>query len=163
MSTIICLTTAVFTLMSTNTEGVQNNWQKCIHALFFLPIFREEPGLTHTVCPGVLTPSSNPALGQFGDSKSLAAAKLLADTEVDAIGWSATSSGWLGFEIMAERHLGICVDHDFAPVEPEALRELIKETSAARPQAISTFCTNLPAAGADLGTVHGWGRLYGWR
>jgi maleate isomerase len=38
------------------------------------------------------------ALGQFDDSKILAAAELLADAKVDAIGWSGTSSGWLGFE-----------------------------------------------------------------
>jgi len=38
------------------------------------------------------------ALGQFDDAKILAAAELLADARVDAIGWSGTSSGWLGFE-----------------------------------------------------------------
>ncbi|MFC3108702.1 aspartate/glutamate racemase family protein [Undibacterium arcticum] len=38
------------------------------------------------------------ALGQFDDSKIIAAAKLLADAKVDVIGWSGTSSGWLGFE-----------------------------------------------------------------
>jgi maleate isomerase len=38
------------------------------------------------------------ALGQFDDSKILAAAELLADARVDAIGWSGTSSGWLGFD-----------------------------------------------------------------
>ena len=38
------------------------------------------------------------ALGQFDDTKILEAAKLLADARVDSIGWSGTSSGWLGFE-----------------------------------------------------------------
>ena len=38
------------------------------------------------------------ALGQFDDSKILAAAELLADAKVDVIGWSGTSSGWLGFD-----------------------------------------------------------------
>lgn len=38
------------------------------------------------------------ALSQFDDTAILAAAKLLADAEVDVIGWSGTSSGWLGFE-----------------------------------------------------------------
>src|SRR5512141_1085986 len=41
---------------------------------------------------------SDAALGQFDDSKILAAAELLADAKVDVIGWSGTSSGWLGFE-----------------------------------------------------------------
>lgn len=38
------------------------------------------------------------SLGQFDDSKILAAADLLADARVDVIGWSGTSSGWLGFD-----------------------------------------------------------------
>lgn len=191
------------------------------------------------------------ALGQFDDTKILAAAELLADAKVDAIGWSGTSSGWLGFdtdrrlcerirertgiaattavlalnellaikdvqrlglvtpytgdvqerivanyralgiEIVAERHLGISVNHDFAGVEPARLRELIGEVAAARPQAITTFCTNLRAAalapeverslgiplldsvsttvwgllraaGGDPTQVTGWGALFQW-
>jgi maleate isomerase len=195
---------------------------------------------------------SDAALGQFDDSKILAAAELLADAKVDAIGWSGTSSGWLGFdadrrlverirertgiaattavlalnqllalrgvtrlalvtpytedvqqrivanyrtigiEIVAERHLGIRVNHDFALVEPERLRALMREVAPARPQAITTFCTNLHAAalaqgveaelglplldtvsttvwgavraaGGDPSTVKGWGELFSWR
>ena len=191
------------------------------------------------------------ALGQFDDSKILAAAELLADAKVDAIGWSGTSSGWLGFDrdralcerirertgiaattavlamnelmamkgvrrlglvtpytedvqqrivdnyralgvdVVAERHLGIRVNHDFAGVEPAQLRRLIGEVAQARPQAITTFCTNLRgaalateiessldiplldtvsttvwgllrAAGADASQVTGWGALFQW-
>jgi maleate isomerase len=43
------------------------------------------------------------ALGQFDDAKILAAAELLADAKVDAIGWSGTSAGWLGLD--ADRRL----------------------------------------------------------
>lgn len=192
------------------------------------------------------------ALGQFDDSKILAAAELLADAKVDVIGWSGTSSGWLGFdrdrvlceritertgipattavlalnellalrgvkrlalvtpytedvqqrivanyrsigvEVVAERHLGIRVNHDFALVEPGQLTALMREVAEARPQAITTFCTNLRAAplaeavereldiplldtvsttvwgqlraaGADPAAVRGWGQLFGWR
>src|SRR6478609_4786694 len=49
---------------------------------------------------------SQAALGQFDDSKILAAAELLADAKVDVIGWSGTSSGWLGFDrdrVLCER------------------------------------------------------------
>ena len=195
---------------------------------------------------------SDRALGQFDDSKILAAAELLADAKVAVIAWSGTSSGWLGFdadrrlvdrirartgivattavlalnellalrdvrrlalvtpytadvqqrivdnyatlgvEVVVERHLDICVNHDFALVEPERLRALMGEVAAARPQAITTFCTNLRAApladaveaafdiplldtvsttvwgalraaGADPAVVTGWGRLFGWR
>ncbi|KAF5014400.1 hypothetical protein F66182_14629, partial [Fusarium sp. NRRL 66182] len=37
------------------------------------------------------------ALAQFQNEKIIEAAKLLADAHVDMIGWSGTSSGWLGF------------------------------------------------------------------
>ncbi len=192
------------------------------------------------------------ALGQFDDSKILAAAELLADARVDVIGWSGTSSGWLGFdadlrlverirertgiaattavlalnellalrgvkrlalvtpytadvqqrivdnyrrigiEVVAERHLGIRVNHDFALVEPERLMGLMREVAGVRPDAITTFCTNLRAAplaeaveaelgiplldtvsttvwgqlracGIDTAQVSGWGQLFGWR
>lgn len=192
------------------------------------------------------------ALGQFDDTKILAAAELLADAKVDAIGWSGTSAGWLGFDtdrrlceriaertgipattavlalnellalrgitrlalvtpytddvqqrivdnyrsigidVVAERHLGICVNHEFALVEPDRLLELMRDVAADRPEAITTFCTNLRAAplaealegecdvplldtvsttvwgllraaGADPAAVRGWGRLFSWR
>ncbi|MEO5672742.1 MAG: aspartate/glutamate racemase family protein [Ramlibacter sp.] len=191
------------------------------------------------------------ALGQFDDSKILAAAELLADAKVDVIGWSGTSSGWLGFdadlrlcerirertgipattavlalnelldlrgitrvgfvtpytddvqqrilgnyrgigiEAVAERHLGIRVNHDFASVEPELMLSLMREVAAHQPGAITTFCTNLRAAplaervehelgiplldtvsttvwgmlraaGADPSQVRGWGELFQW-
>lgn len=41
---------------------------------------------------------SSKALAQFDDSKILAAAELLAHANVDVIGWSGTSAGWLGLE-----------------------------------------------------------------
>lgn len=195
---------------------------------------------------------SDAALGQFDDSKILAAAELLADARVDVIGWSGTSSGWLGFdadrrlteriractgtpattavlalnellalrgitrvalvtpytadvqqriidnyrtigiEVVAERHLDIRVNHDFALVEPARLLALMREVAVASPQAITTFCTNLRAAplaqaveaeldiplldtvsttvwgqlraaGIDTAAVRGWGRLFEWR
>lgn len=191
------------------------------------------------------------ALGQFDDSKILAAAELLADAKVDVIGWSGTSSGWLGFdrdrqlverirertgivattavlalnellalkeitrlalvtpytadvqqsivanyraigvEVVAEQHLGIRVNHDFAGVEPRALRELMDSVARKGPQAITTFCTNLRAAqlapeielahriplldtvsttvwgmvraaGRSPAAIAGWGELFQW-
>jgi maleate isomerase len=191
------------------------------------------------------------ALGQFDDSRILAAAELLADAKADVIGWSGTSSGWLGFdrdrqlverirertgipattavlalnellalrrvrrlalltpytqdvqdrivanyaglgiEVVFERHLGIRVNHDFAGVPPQALRALMDEAAGARPEAITTFCTNLHAAplaaeverahgiplldtvsttvwgmvraaGASPATIRGWGELFQW-
>lgn len=189
------------------------------------------------------------ALGQFDDTKILEAAKLLADAHVDSIGWSGTSSGWLGFErdvqlcrritevtgipattsvlalneilaktgtkklglatpyvpdvqarivanyatlgvdIPAEQHLGISVNFDFAEVTEDTLRSMIREVAQSRPEAITTFCTNLRAAqladeleaetgiplydtvstvvwkqlrmaGIDTSDIKGWGRLF---
>lgn len=157
------------------------------------------------------------ALAQFDDSPILAAAELLAHAKVDVIGWSGTSSGWLGFdadrrlcerirertgipattavlglnellaikqvqrlalvtpytgdvqarivanyrelgiEVVAERHLGIRVNHDFAGVTPATLAEMMAEVAQAKPQAITTFCTNLRAAplAAEIERTHG--------
>jgi maleate isomerase len=98
----------------------------------------------------------------------------------------------LGIEVVAERHLGIRVNHDFALVEPDRLQALMREVADARPQAITTFCTNLRAAplataveaelgiplldtvsttvwgalraaGVDPSPVRGWGGLFAWR
>ncbi len=191
------------------------------------------------------------ALGQFDDSKILAAAELLADAKVDVIGWSGTSSGWLGFDadrrlcerirertgipattavlalnellalrgvkrlafvtpytgdvqdrivanyrglgidVVAERHLGIRVNHDFAGVDRQTLQALMREVAQHSPQAITTFCTNLRAAsmapdverelgiplldtvsttvwgmlrmaGVPPSHVQGWGELFQW-
>jgi maleate isomerase len=41
---------------------------------------------------------SDAANAQFDDGEILRAASLLADAKVQAIGWSGTSAGWLGFE-----------------------------------------------------------------
>lgn len=191
------------------------------------------------------------ALGQFDDSKILAAAELLADAKVDVIGWSGTAAGWRGFdkdlqlverirertgivattailalnellalkkitrlalvspytadvqqrivanyaaigvEVVAEQHLGIRVNYDFATVTPRQLRELMDDVARARPQAIATYCTNLRAAqlandferergiplldtvsttvwgmaraaGASPAAITGWGELFQW-
>ena len=189
------------------------------------------------------------ALGQFDDANILEAAQLLADARVDSIGWSGTSSGWLGFdaderlarriteatgiaattsvlalneilaktgaktlglvtpyladvqrrivanyarlgiEVCAERHLDLSVNFDFSEVGADTLRALVREVAAARPDAITIFCTNLRAArlvpqleaefgipifdtvatvawkqlrlaGVDTRALDGWGRLF---
>jgi maleate isomerase len=101
-----------------------------------------------------------------------------------------------GIAVVAERHLRISVNHDFALVEPDTLLDLMREVSLgtdhARPQAISTYCTNLRAAplaerveselgiplldtvsttvwgalravGADPAQIKGWGSLFALR
>ena len=97
----------------------------------------------------------------------------------------------IGVDVVAERHLGITVNHDFALAEPQRLEDLMDEVAASRPQAITTFCTNLRAArlaeqiesrldiplldtvsttvwgmlraaGADPKVIRGWGQLFDW-
>lgn len=214
-------------------------------------IVAEVPGVSAHFSRFTVTEISlkDQALGQFDDTKILEAAKLLADAHVDSIGWSGTSSGWLGFErdvqlcrritevtgipattsvlalneilaktgtkklglatpyvpdvqarivanyatlgidIPAEQHLGISVNFDFAEVAEDTLRGMIRQVAQARPEAITTFCTNLRAAqlaeeleaetgiplydtvstvvwkqlrmaGIDTGSIKGWGRLF---
>jgi maleate isomerase len=96
-----------------------------------------------------------------------------------------------GVEIVAERHLGICVNHDFALVEPEQLSAMMREVAGSAPQAMVTYCTNLRAAqlaapiereldiplldtvsttiwgmlraiGVSPSSVRGWGRMFDW-
>jgi maleate isomerase len=209
------------------------------------------PGVTAHFARFTVTEISmkDAALRQFDDSKILEAARLLADARVDVIGWSGTSSSWLGFErdrqlcariteatgipattsvlalnevmaaaqvrrlglvtpyvddvqrrivsnfrgigveCVAERHLDISVNFDFAEVEPQTLERLAREVAAAGPDAITLLCTNLRSAqlvdnlerelgvlildstatvawkalkmiGADTRQVQGWGRLF---
>ena len=95
----------------------------------------------------------------------------------------------LGIECVAERHLDLQVNFAFSEVTPETLKQLVRDVARDRPDAISTFCTNLRAAqlvgaleaetgvpvydtvsmvvwkalklaGADTTTLRGWGRLF---
>jgi maleate isomerase len=94
-----------------------------------------------------------------------------------------------GYDCVAERHLGQRVNFEFSQVGPDEIRRMVREVAAVQPQCISTFCTNLRAAGlvpaleAELGIpvydtvstavwkalricgvdtrrVEGWGRLF---
>jgi maleate isomerase len=51
-----------------------------------------------------------------------------------------------GFELGAERHLGIKVNFDFSEIEPETVAGMVREVAEARPQAIIVFCTNMDGA-----------------
>jgi maleate isomerase len=95
----------------------------------------------------------------------------------------------IGIQCVAERHLDLSVNFSFAEVSPETLTELVRSVAEQRPDAITTFCTNLRAAqlaqaleartgvplydtvstvvwkalrlaGADTTALRGWGRLF---
>ncbi|TDZ20155.1 hypothetical protein Cob_v006997 [Colletotrichum orbiculare MAFF 240422] len=61
-------------------------------------------------------------LDQFRNESIIAAAQLLADAEVDMIGWSGTSSGWLGFE--ADERL--CADIAAATGVPATTEAIVR-------------------------------------
>jgi len=94
-----------------------------------------------------------------------------------------------GFDCSAERHLDLHVNYSFAEVEEDTIRKMVRELAAEKPQAITTFCTNLRAAhlvealeaetgipvydtiatvvwkslrlaGVDTRALQGWGRLF---
>lgn len=51
-----------------------------------------------------------------------------------------------GFELAAEKHLGIKVNFDFSEIEPETIASMVREVAKAGPQAIIVFCTNMDGA-----------------
>ncbi len=51
-----------------------------------------------------------------------------------------------GFECVAERHLNRSVNFSFSEVEPTQIVRMAHEAAEARPQCLTTFCTNLRAA-----------------
>ena len=93
------------------------------------------------------------------------------------------------FECVAEKHLNRSVNFSFSEVTPEQITGMAREVATARPQCITTFCTNLRAAhlapaleaelgipvydtvstavwkslrlcGVDTARVQGWGSLF---
>lgn len=94
-----------------------------------------------------------------------------------------------GFDCAAERHTGQCVNFEFSELDEAALGAMVRDVAAARPDCITTFCTNLRAAqcvprweaelgipvydtvatavwkslrvaGVDTRGLAGWGRLF---
>ena len=94
-----------------------------------------------------------------------------------------------GLACVAERHLGLRENVAFAEIAPEEVRRMAREVASARPDAIATICTNMPAAplaaaleaelgvpvydtvatavwkslamaGADPALIAGWGGLF---
>ena len=94
-----------------------------------------------------------------------------------------------GFEIVADRHLGMQDNFSFSTVSSDQLRMMTKEIAGAKPDAIAIVCTNmrgaslaeelekahglpvydsvsatvwkcLKVAGVDTGRIKGWGRMF---
>ena len=149
---------------------------------------------------------SEGALAQFATPEVIKAAELLSHARCQTIGWSGTSSSWLGFEsdirlckeiesttgakgctsvlaineilqktgarklalvspyldnvqeaiirnyqnagfeMVAERHIGLEDNYSFSEVTPSQLESMIREVALAKPDAILIMCTNLKGA-----------------
>ena len=80
------------------------------------------------------------ALRQFGDAPFLDAARLLADAQLDVIGWNGTSAGWMGFDadarlcdsIKAETGIPACTSM-------LALNEILETTGRKRFAIVSPY------------------------
>jgi maleate isomerase len=99
------------------------------------------------------------ALGQFTDAPFIDAARLLADAQLNVIGWNGTSAGWLGFDadvklcetIEAETGIPACTSM-------LALNEILETTGRRRMAIVSpyldeiqeTMVANYNAAGFEV-------------
>lgn len=52
----------------------------------------------------------------------------------------------LGHRCVAERHCSIRVNYDFAAIDALAIRAMVRDVAAARPDSIAILCTNMRAA-----------------
>ena len=87
------------------------------------------------------------ALAQFQTEKIVEAAQLLADANVDIIGWSGTSSGWLGFQADEE----LCAAITAATGIPTAtsvlaLNRAVKALSVTELGLVTPYLDNVQAA-----------------
>ncbi len=127
----------------------------------------------------------NEILDKTGARRFGLATPYLADVQQRIVANYARS----GFDCVAERHLDLHVNYSFAEVEEATIARMVRELAQTRPQAITTFCTNLRAAhlvealeaetgipvydtiatvvwkslrlaGVDTRALAGWGRLF---
>ncbi len=98
------------------------------------------------------------ALGQFDDAAVLAAARLLADAQVDVIAWNGTSSGWLGFAADERLCAAITAETGIAATTSVlALNEVMRATGVRRFGLVTPYLhdvqarilANYAAAGLD--------------
>ena len=88
------------------------------------------------------------ALAQFDKTAIIEAAKLLADAHVDVIGWSGTSSGWLGFGTDEELCTEITAATGGIPATTSviALNKLVKRLQLERMSLLTPYTDDVQSA-----------------
>lgn len=88
------------------------------------------------------------ALAQFDKTSILEAATLLADARVDVIGWSGTSSGWLGFQADEELCADITAATGGIPATTSvmALNKLIKKVGIEKMSLLTPYTDDVQSA-----------------
>lgn len=88
------------------------------------------------------------ALAQFDKTAIIEAAKLLADARVDVIGWSGTSSGWLGFQADEELCTNITAVTGGIPVTTSviALNKLVKKLGLEKMSLLTPYTDDVQSA-----------------
>ncbi|EXJ95091.1 hypothetical protein A1O1_00209 [Capronia coronata CBS 617.96] len=94
---------------------------------------------------------------QFTTNAMLAAAQLLADAEVDVIGWSGTSAGWLGFD----KDESLCREIHNATGVPatssiQALNELLRASKAEKMGLVTPYLGSVVDAIRKNYAAIGW-------
>ena len=143
-----------------------------------------------TAATGIPATSSVLALVEIFERTGVERFGLVTPYTDDVQAKTVANFGASGFACAAERHLGIRVNYDFSEVTAEQITAMTRAVAAAgKPQAITTFCTNLWAAplvdqlereigipiydtlatavwkslaiaGVDATQLKGWGRLF---
>ncbi len=145
-----------------------------------------------TECTGIPATTAVLALNELLALRNIRRLALVTPYTADVQERIVRNYAAIGVEVVAERHLDISVNYDFALVAPSRLKAMMQEVASDRPEAIATFCTNLRAAplaaavetetgiplldtvsttvwgalraaGADTSVLRRWGQLFEWR
>jgi maleate isomerase len=96
--------------------------------------------------PPVRARSTVLAIEEIFRSTAVARFGMVSPYTADVVAAIRRNFGAEGFELAAEKHLGIKVNFDFSEIEPETIAGMVREVAKARPQAIIVFCTNMDGA-----------------
>ncbi|KAF2253975.1 putative arylmalonate decarboxylase [Trematosphaeria pertusa] len=107
---------------------------------------------------------SDSALAQFDHEKMLEAAQLLADANVDVIGWSGTSAGWLGFSSdeqlcqLIQQKTGIPATTSILALNKALEKLRVRRLALVTPYTVDVQKAIIETYASSLGIVIAWER-----